>query len=87
MPHPKPTDCVAWKPLALCKQQVSPVRHDSSSTAAPADACKPIRLAELNDSVASTTLVATVCNDFVRRLPGAHALRMHKVILISFCGF
>ena len=34
-----------------------------------------------------TTLVTTVCNDFVRRLPGAHALRMLKVVLVSFCDF
>ena len=37
--------------------------------------------------MAGTTLAATVCNDFVRRLPGAHALRMLRVVLVGFCGF
>jgi len=59
MPHLKPKDFDAWKPLALCGQQVILARHDSSSTAAPADACEPIPLAESNDPVAGTTLVAT----------------------------
>jgi len=45
MPLLKPTDFDAWKLLSLCRQQVSPARQDSSSTAMPADACEPIRLA------------------------------------------
>ena len=49
-----------------------------------ADACKPIPLRECNDPVAGTTLVATVCNDFVRWLPSAHALHMQRVILVGF---
>jgi len=71
--HLKPTDFDAWKPLALCRQQVIPARRDPLSTAAPTDACEPIPLAESNDLMAGTILVATVCNNFVRRLPGAHA--------------
>jgi len=63
MPHLKPTDLDAWKPLALCRQQKFPARRNSSSTAAPADAWKPIPLAEQNDAVAGTTLIATVCNE------------------------
>jgi len=46
----------------------------SSSTVAPTDAWEPIPLAKPNDSVAAITLVATVSNCFVPRLPGAHAL-------------
>ena len=42
----KPTDFDAWKPLALCWQQVFPARRNSSSTAAPADAWALIPLAE-----------------------------------------
>jgi len=40
-----------------------------------------------NDAVAGTTLVATVYNDFVRQLPGAHALQMLRVVLVGSCGF
>jgi len=42
----KPTDFDDWKPLALCMQQVFPARRDSSSTAAPANACEPIPFVE-----------------------------------------
>ena len=84
MPHLKPTHFDAWKLLALCRQQVFPAQRDSSSTAAPADACEPIHLAGKNDPVAGTTLVATICNDFVRRLPGAHALWIIMIVCITF---
>jgi len=89
MPHPEPTDFDAWKLLALCRQHVFIARRDSSSTAAPADAYEPKPLAESNDLLAGTTLIATVCTDFVQNVPGAaaHALQMQRVVLVGFCGF
>ena len=38
-------------------------------------------LAEYYNPVAGTNFVATVYKDLVRRMPGAHALRMHRWLL------
>jgi len=89
MPHPEPTDFDAWKLLALCRQHVFIARRDSSSTAAPADAYEPKLLAESNDLLAGTTLIATVCNDFVQNVPGAaaHALKCKESYSSASVGF